>query len=52
MNIGFIGLGIMGQPMAANLIKAGFSLTVFDRLAGRASPLLDMGDAGRSRQRW
>jgi 2-hydroxy-3-oxopropionate reductase len=29
-NIGFIGLGIMGKPMALNLIKQGHSLTVFD----------------------
>ena len=29
--IGFIGLGIMGKPMARNLIKAGYSLTVFNR---------------------
>jgi len=28
--IGFIGLGIMGNPMAKNLIKAGYSLTVYD----------------------
>jgi 2-hydroxy-3-oxopropionate reductase len=28
--IGFIGLGIMGKPMAKNLIKAGYNLTVFD----------------------
>lgn len=28
--IGFIGLGIMGKPMALNLIKSGFSLVVFD----------------------
>jgi 2-hydroxy-3-oxopropionate reductase len=28
--IGFIGLGIMGKPMAMNLIKAGFALTVYD----------------------
>lgn len=28
--IGFIGLGIMGKPMAANLLKAGYSLAVFD----------------------
>ena len=28
--IGFIGLGIMGKPMAKNLIKAGYDLTVFD----------------------
>ena len=29
-NVGFIGLGNMGGPMAINLIKAGFSLSVFD----------------------
>lgn len=28
--IGFIGLGIMGKPMAINLIKAGYELTVYD----------------------
>ena len=28
--IGFIGLGAMGKPMAANVAKAGFELTVFD----------------------
>ena len=33
MNIGFIGLGIMGRPMAKNLIKAGYSLTVYDKFA-------------------
>lgn len=43
MNVGFVGLGIMGQPMAANLIKAGFSLTVFDRVTERAAPLTEMG---------
>lgn len=30
MKIGFVGLGIMGRPMAKNLIKAGHELTVFD----------------------
>ena len=29
--IGFIGLGIMGRPMCANLLKAGYSLTVWNR---------------------
>ncbi len=28
--IGFIGLGNMGKPMAANLLKAGYRVTVFD----------------------
>ena len=30
MRIGFIGLGIMGKPMAKNLIKAGHELLVYD----------------------
>ena len=30
MKIGFVGLGIMGKPMAKNLIKAGYDLTVYD----------------------
>lgn len=31
MRIGFIGLGIMGRPMARNLMRAGFELTVWNR---------------------
>ena len=31
--IGFIGLGIMGRPMAKNLLKAGYTLTVYDKFA-------------------
>lgn len=34
MNIGFIGIGIMGRPMAKNLLKAGYSLIVYDKFAG------------------
>ena len=33
MNVGFIGLGIMGRPMAKNLVKAGYKLTVYDKFA-------------------
>ena len=33
MNIGFIGLGIMGRAMAKNVIKGGYSLTVYDKFA-------------------
>lgn len=29
--VGFIGLGIMGKPMARNLLRAGFALTVYNR---------------------
>ena len=43
MKIGFIGLGIMGSRMAANLQKHGDSLVVFNRTRAKAQPLLDKG---------
>jgi len=47
--IGFIGLGIMGQGMAHNLLKAGFELTVWNRTASKMEPLVDAGaQAGQS----
>jgi 3-hydroxyisobutyrate dehydrogenase len=36
MQIGFIGLGVMGQPMAGHLAKAGHAVQVFNRSAGKA----------------
>ncbi len=41
--IGFVGLGIMGQGMALNLIKAGFSITVWNRTASKADPIVAQG---------
>ena len=41
--IGFIGLGLMGRPMAANLLKAGYELTVWNRTASRADSLVAAG---------
>jgi 2-hydroxy-3-oxopropionate reductase len=41
--IGFIGLGIMGKPMAQNLLKAGHDLTVYDIVAGRMDELIKAG---------
>ena len=41
--IGFVGLGAMGLPMATNLIAAGFHLTVYNRTASKAEPLLTKG---------
>ena len=41
--IGFIGLGIMGKPMAKNLIKAGYSLVVYNRTQSKAEELVSMG---------
>jgi 3-hydroxyisobutyrate dehydrogenase-like beta-hydroxyacid dehydrogenase len=43
MKIGFIGLGIMGSRMAANLQKHGDSLVVFNRTRAKAQALLDKG---------
>lgn len=52
MKIGFIGLGTMGSPMAANLIRRGkFALTVWNRTAAKMEPLLKLGaKAGQSPQ--
>ena len=41
--IGFIGLGIMGKPMARNLIKAGFPLTVHNRSRAKVDELVKDG---------
>ncbi|WP_413228732.1 NAD(P)-dependent oxidoreductase [Chloroflexus sp.] len=41
--IGFIGLGIMGRGMAANILRAGFPLTVWNRTPGRADELVAAG---------
>ncbi|MBM3660578.1 MAG: 2-hydroxy-3-oxopropionate reductase [Actinobacteria bacterium] len=57
MRVGFVGLGIMGKPMARNLLRAGFEVTVFSRSPGpveevvadgarRATSLADLA-AGR-----
>jgi 2-hydroxy-3-oxopropionate reductase len=43
--IGFIGLGIMGKPMAKNLIKAGFPLTVHNRSRAKVDELVKEGAA-------
>ena len=41
--IGFIGLGNMGAPMAANLVKAGHRVTAFDIVAAKAEALASAG---------
>jgi 3-hydroxyisobutyrate dehydrogenase-like beta-hydroxyacid dehydrogenase len=43
MNVGFIGLGHMGSGMAANLVKAGHTVTVYNRTKGRTEPLVALG---------
>ena len=39
----FIGVGNMGNPMAANLIKAGYAVTVFDVTRDKADNLIALG---------
>jgi 3-hydroxyisobutyrate dehydrogenase-like beta-hydroxyacid dehydrogenase len=43
MKVGFIGLGHMGSAMAANLVKAGHEVTVYNRSADKAAPLVSLG---------
>ena len=43
MKLGFIGLGRMGAAMAANLLKAGHEVSVFNRSPGRSGPLIELG---------
>jgi len=41
--IGFIGIGLMGLPMAKNILKAGYNLKVFNRTKSKAEPLKEYG---------
>ena len=43
MKVGFIGLGRMGTGMAANLLKAGHTVTVYNRTPGKAQALVELG---------
>jgi 3-hydroxyisobutyrate dehydrogenase-like beta-hydroxyacid dehydrogenase len=42
-HIAFLGTGIMGAPMAANLIKAGFTAAVWNRTRSKTDPLAVQG---------
>ena len=46
LHIGFAGLGIMGSPMAANLLKAGYPLAVYNRTRSRCDALVERGATG------
>jgi 3-hydroxyisobutyrate dehydrogenase-like beta-hydroxyacid dehydrogenase len=49
LRVGFLGLGTMGGPMAANLARAGFPLLVWNRTPSKVEPLLRLGaKAGKS----
>ncbi|XP_044485375.1 glyoxylate/succinic semialdehyde reductase 2, chloroplastic isoform X2 [Mangifera indica] len=41
--VGFLGLGIMGSPMAQNLLKAGCDVTVWNRTKSKCDPLINLG---------
>lgn len=43
--VGFVGLGLMGRPMAQRILDAGYQLTVFNRTAAKARPLVEAGAA-------
>jgi 3-hydroxyisobutyrate dehydrogenase-like beta-hydroxyacid dehydrogenase len=43
MRVGFIGLGRMGAGMAANLLKAGHEVTVYNRTPDKVQPLVEQG---------
>ena len=43
MDIGFLGLGNMGEPIAASLVAAGHQVTVWNRTAAKAEPLVNKG---------
>jgi len=43
MKIGFVGLGLMGTPMAGNLLKAGAQLTLFNRTLAKCASLAGLG---------
>jgi 3-hydroxyisobutyrate dehydrogenase-like beta-hydroxyacid dehydrogenase len=42
-SIGFVGLGVMGAPMAGHLLKSGESVVVWNRTPAKAAPLMDQG---------
>ena len=51
MDVGFIGLGHMGAGMAANLLRAGHRVTVYNRTPSRARPLVEQGARAATRVR-
>ena len=46
-HVGFVGAGLLGLPMAMNLIDAGHTLTVYNRTADKTAPLIARGAKGR-----
>ena len=47
--IGFIGLGMIGMPMARNIFKNGYELSVFDLRAAAVDQMVESGARGAAR---
>ena len=45
MKIGFLGTGLMGQPMALKLLQEGYSLTAYNRTQSKLQPVAEAGGA-------
>ena len=43
VQVGYVGLGVMGTPMSSNLLRRGFMVTVFDIDQSKVPPLLELG---------
>ena len=50
-DVGFVGLGIMGRPMAKNLLNAGYAVTVYDVIGSAMEELVTEGATGASSAR-
>ena len=55
-SISFLGIGLMGRPMAANLIAAGYPVTVWNRSPGKTEALVEalakFGDLNRIKKQY
>lgn len=55
-NVGFIGTGVMGSGMAANIMKGGYKLAVYNRTKAKAAPLIESGalwmDSAKDIAKW
>lgn len=49
--VGFIGLGLMGKPMASNILKKGYKLTVYNRSKRSVEEIVDLGASRASSPR-
>ena len=43
VRVGFVGMGTMGVPMASNLVRAGFDVTVWNRTPDKCGPVVELG---------